>query len=174
MPNNDILIQRLLYEVKAFAGFTPQDARNVLAHASRVDVPAGAAVVSELDGGREFYIVIGGLFSVARMLASGRSRVIARLHPGDTFGEISFLDGRPRTATVTAERPGLLLRIDRQSLLQIPDTAAKLYFNLAGLMAGRIRDTNALVSLALEGNGLNLQADAPADDLRIQRSMRGR
>lgn len=174
MRNNDILIQRLLCEVKAFSGFTPQDARNVLAHASRVDVAAGQAVLSEQDGGREFYIVIGGIFAVAKMLATGRSRIIARLQPGDTFGEISFLDGRPRTATVTAERPGLLLRIDRKSLLLIPDTAAKIYFNLAGLMAGRIRNTNALVSLALEGNGLDMPPEVPGDDLRTHRNLRSR
>jgi CRP-like cAMP-binding protein len=151
MLNNDALILRLLSGVKVFDGFSPQDGKDLLAHAIRCDVKAGERVIAEGDKEREFYIVLAGDFSVVKAMPSGKEKVIAMLHPGDTFGEMSFLDGRPRAATVVAEAPGLLLKFERSGLMRIPETAAKIYFNMASLMVGRVRETNTLVSLALEG-----------------------
>ncbi len=172
MLNNNALIQRLLSEVRAFAGFSLDDAKDLLEHATRVDVLPGTPVVAEGDDSREFYIVMAGEFSVVKKLASGKDKIIAQLHPGDTFGEMSFLDGRPRAASVIAESKGLLLKFERNSLRYIPETAAKIYFNLASQMAGRIRDTNSLVSLALEGKATSGLPNIPAEALMTHRNFR--
>lgn len=172
MLNNESLILRLLSGVPIFAGFTQHDARDLLTHATRVDIMPGTCVVSELDGGREFYIVLSGDFSVVKKLPSGKDKIIAQLHPGDTFGEMSFLDGRQRAASVIADSRGLLLQFERSGLMKIPETAAKIYFNLASLMAGRIRNTNSLVSLALEGRERITSPGVPADALKTHRNFR--
>lgn len=172
MLSNDTLILRLLSGVKAFSGFSPQDGKDLLNYATRVDVEPGHRVVCEEDTGREFYIVLSGDFSVVKRLASGKNKVIAKLSPGDSFGEMSFLDGRPRAASVVADTPGLLLKFERGSLIKIPETAAKIYFNLASLMAGRIRNTNSLVSLALEGRESGRGSGVPAEALQTHRNIR--
>lgn len=172
MVNNETLILRLLCGVQAFAGFSPQDGRDLMTCAVRHDVAAGNRVVREGDGGREFYVVLSGDFSVVKMLPSGKEKIIAKLHPGDTFGEMSFLDGRPRAASVIADNPGLLLKFERASLLKISETAAKIYFNLANLMARRIRETNSLISLALEGREFTVEEGVPAEALQTHRNIR--
>lgn len=172
--NNEALILRLLGRVEAFAGFSSQDGRDLLTCAARHDVAAGERVVCEGDGGREFYVVVAGDFAVVKMLPSGKEKIIAKLHPGDTFGEMSFLDGRPRAASVIAEENGLLLKFERASLIRISETAAKIYFNLASLMARRIRETNSLISLALEGGEYAMDEGVPADALQTHRNIRRR
>ena len=122
--------------------------------------------------GEEFYIVLSGDFCVVKALPSGKNKIIAKLHPGDTFGEMSFLDSRPRAASVIADGPGMLLKFERASLLKIPETAAKIYFNLASLMASRIRDTNSLISLALEGRESGLEQGVPPEALVTHRDIR--
>lgn len=170
MTSQESLIFRLLFGVKAFAGFSPQDGKDLLTYAARVDVLQGSRIVSEGDIGREFYIVLSGDFSVVKTLPSGKEKIIAKLHPGDSFGEMSFLDGRPRAASVVADSAGLLLKFERASLMKIPETAAKIYFNLASLMASRVRDTNSLVSLALEGGTKG--SGVPAEALRTHQNFR--
>ncbi len=173
MSNNDALILRLLYGVKVFDGFSPQDGKDLLTYAIRYDVKRGERVISEGEKGREFYIVLSGEFSVVKTMPSGKEKLIAKLHPGDTFGEMSFLDGRPRAATVIAETPGLLLKFERSSLMRIPETAAKIYFNMASLMAGRVRETNALISLAIEGRAkTSAGVGVPDEALQTHRDIR--
>jgi CRP-like cAMP-binding protein len=173
MDDNEALILRLLFGVKIFAGFAPQDGKDLLMYAVRLDVVPGVQVVHEGDSGREFYIVLSGDFSVVKTLPSGKKKIIAKLRPGDSFGEMSFLDGSPRAASVVADSPGLLLKFEHSDLLRIPETAAKIYFNLAKLMANRIRDTNSLISLALEGDERKMAQGVPAEALMTHRNMRG-
>lgn len=154
------LIVRLLQSVKMFDGFSQQQARSLLARAVRVDVYSGQYILREGETGREFYVVVSGLFDVSKMLANGEDVVIATLQPGDTFGEMSFLDGRSRAASVVAREAGLLLKFERQPLLKIPDITLLIYENLSKLMAARIRDTNHLVSLVLENRYTSSQSSS--------------
>jgi CRP-like cAMP-binding protein len=71
-----------------------------------VEVPAGRALTREGDRGGEFFVVIDGTVRVER-----DGNVVARLGPGQFFGEIALLDGGPRTATVTADAPTRLFVI---------------------------------------------------------------
>lgn len=161
------LLLRLLHGIKIFHGCSQYHVTELLSVAERVDIKAGQKVVEEGERSREFYVVISGEFSVSKRLASGKQTTIAHLKPGDSFGEMSYLDGRPRSATVVANSDAILLSFERQKLAKIPESAALVYMNLAGLMALRIRDSNLLISLALddkehEGADAAGQAEAAA------------
>src|SRR5258706_14836567 len=79
------------------------------------------------DDGSEFYIVQHGKVAVSHPDESGKEVTLAELGPGNFFGEISLLDGGPRTATVRAEGDVTLLSLERgqfvQFLLQHPAAA---------------------------------------------------
>ena len=62
----------------------------------------GEAIVTEGDAADAFFILVSGEAVVTRRDAASGAQVVARLHPGDYFGEIGLLHGTPRNATVSA------------------------------------------------------------------------
>ena len=105
--------QRLLQNVMATSGlFRPLDARQ------RVDlmrrfvctaVKPGTVLISEGQPGTGLYVIVRGGVVVTKAGAE-----IARLGPGDTFGEISLLNSEPTIATVTTEGPSDVLYLAKQ------------------------------------------------------------
>jgi len=68
--------------------------------AEPVDFPAGHVIARQGEIGTGFFVVVEGLVRVVRDGA-----IVARLGPGEFFGELSVLDRMPRNATVAAEVP---------------------------------------------------------------------
>jgi CRP/FNR family transcriptional regulator, cyclic AMP receptor protein len=75
---------------------------------------AGATLVKQGEIGDSFYVVLTGQ---AKVIASGRT--VNRLLPGDHFGEISLLDGGPRSASVLAETEMTLVIITQKGFLAL-------------------------------------------------------
>jgi CRP/FNR family cyclic AMP-dependent transcriptional regulator len=69
-------------------------------------VPAGKRVFSEGDYGDELYIIVEGAIRITL-----GDRTLASLGARDYFGEMSLLDGEPRSASALAMEDTLLLRI---------------------------------------------------------------
>ena len=80
--------------------------------AQRIEVTRGQVVIQEGRPGDRFYAIERGTFDV-RVGA----RPIARLGPGDSFGEIALLRDTPRTASVTAVTDATLIGVDRDPFL---------------------------------------------------------
>ena len=59
-------------------------------------------IVRQLDQDNNIYFVESGVLGVAQYSAAGKEVSYSQLYPGDNFGEISAIDGRPRSACVTA------------------------------------------------------------------------
>lgn len=74
--------------------------------AQSVDFPAGHAIARQGEIGTGFFVVVDGMVRVVRDGA-----VVARLGPGEFFGELSVLDRMPRNATVSAEVPTTCLAL---------------------------------------------------------------
>lgn len=99
-----------LATVSIFRDMTQTQLRKVARLTDVVEVPAGRTIIQEgtyrSGGGPAFYLVVEGEADV-----TVRRRKVGRLRPGATFGEMSLLDGRPRSATVKARTPMVLYRI---------------------------------------------------------------
>lgn len=74
--------------------------------ATEVDFPAGHVIARQGEIGTGFFVVVVGGVRVVR-----DGEVLARLGPGDFFGELSVLDRQPRNASVIAEGPTTCLAI---------------------------------------------------------------
>lgn len=97
----------------------------------------GASIVREGDKGDTFFVILEGEAKVVNRAG----RVVNRVYPGDFFGEISLLDGGPRTATVIADTPMVLLGLSRsafQALLAADPAVAVKLLQYSAAMLRRI------------------------------------
>jgi len=89
-----------------------------LASASEIcPLPAGVDVVVQGAPAHAFYAVMEG-----RVVVRRDGREVARLGPGDHFGERGLLDNAPRNATVATTEPSTLLRLEGDVLLEALQT----------------------------------------------------
>lgn len=106
-------------------------------------LPAGTTLIQEGQRGEEVYLVIDGTVDVT--VAAMPGKVLANLGSGEIFGELSFLDERPPTATVTTAEQSLILAIPRDRLferLERDDSfPQRFYRSLGRSLASRFRST---------------------------------
>lgn len=88
----------LLAGCPLFKGIDAAGLASLAEMATSVDFPAGHAIARQGEIGTGFFVVVEGRVRVVR-----DGEVVARLGPGDFFGELSVLDRMPRNATVAAE-----------------------------------------------------------------------
>jgi CRP/FNR family transcriptional regulator len=90
----------LLSTVDLFAGLSRKELGAVFDMSREQSFTEGAVVAAEGAAAGRFYLILEGKASVR---VHNVDRVLATLGPGAYFGEISLIDGEPRTATVTAD-----------------------------------------------------------------------
>ncbi|MGH9391268.1 MAG: cyclic nucleotide-binding domain-containing protein [Vicinamibacteria bacterium] len=83
-----------------------------------VELPAGGQAFGEGERGGALFLVKSGMVEV-RTTLHGELLVLARLGKHQFFGEVSFLTGVPRTATVHAVEPTELLKIEEAELREL-------------------------------------------------------
>ncbi len=102
----------LLRTIPMFSPLEPQRLEALAQQLGRREVPTGEVVIREGDPGDRFYVVESG-----RTTATHGDQVLSSQGPGEPFGEIALLRDVPRTATVTADEPSVLLYLERDAFL---------------------------------------------------------
>ncbi len=107
------------------------------------------------DPGDGCYRVDEGLLKVSFISPGGAERILAILGPGTIVGELSMIDGAPRSASVTALRDSKLVFVSRAEFDVFAGAHPEVYRHITKLLAGRLRDIdNALAAtsfLSLKG-----------------------
>ena len=96
MGGSDTAVNALA-KVDLFSGLSPQDLQEVAAMAKELDFAAEEALTEEGTKGARFYVLLEGEVDVCV-----GDDVVNKLGAGDSFGEISLIDGEPRSATIVA------------------------------------------------------------------------
>jgi len=96
----------LLSAARLFDGVDAEGMDRIAEVAVEVEFPAEHVIARQGDIGTGFFVVVSGAVRVVR-----DGDVIARLGPGDFFGELSVLDGLPRLAQVIADGPTTCLAL---------------------------------------------------------------
>lgn len=76
-------------------------------------VPKDDRIITEGEEGDKFYLIVRGKARVDKTI-DGSVTTLARLSDGDFFGEIALLKNVPRTASITAETPLIVLSLQRK------------------------------------------------------------
>lgn len=106
----------LLKKVPMFGNLSQRHLREIGRHADQVKVEEGKVLAQQEKKGWEFIFIVDGK---ARVEKNGK--IIRQLSEGDFFGEISLIDGEPRTATVTADTDMTLLIVNKTSFDHLLD-----------------------------------------------------
>ena len=111
---------------------------------------SGKTIISEDARTRDLYIVHRGKASVKISLPSdlGHQEFVYAMRNGQIFGELSLLDGSPRSATVIAETEVVTFRFDFDQLMELLNEQPRIGFhlmrNLAIIISARMRNANML------------------------------
>ena len=100
MLNDALRICEFLKSVEGFKNLTPTELTHVAEHMTKRHYLPGDVVIREGDIGHELFLVSDGEVKVERGGAE-----VARLRPGDFFGELALMSGERRNATVIAADP---------------------------------------------------------------------
>jgi CRP-like cAMP-binding protein len=123
----------------------------------RRSISPGAVLMTVGQPSSDLFIVLDGTFAVT--ITGVTTTEVGRLTRGDIVGEMSFVDGRPPSATVMAVDRAIVLAVPRTEvaahLSRDPRFAARFYKALVMLLADRLRSAHQRVS----GAGLDLSED---------------
>jgi CRP-like cAMP-binding protein len=98
------------------------------------------------DTGDNWYRVEEGLLKVTLISRTGSERILAFFGPGAIVGELSMIDGQPRSASVVAVRDATLSFLSRVAFEQFAVKHPEIYKSLVMLLATRLRETDAALA----------------------------
>ena len=104
-----------------FSSFEREALVEIIASTELRSFCQGDIIVTEGEVGSSLFLVVGGAVKVFTRTEDGGNMPLAELGPGDFFGEVSLLTGRPRTATITAGTEVTAIELDRASLDRIAE-----------------------------------------------------
>ena len=121
-------------------GQLPEDLLDdLLGHAQYRRYSRGETLFIKGDPGDALLAVILGKVRISTLSAKGQEVVLNMLGPGDIFGEIAFLDGKPRTADATVVEDSGLITLERRSFLPYLEENPKVAIKLLGVLCERLR-----------------------------------
>ena len=123
--------------------------RIVAEAAEEVRIAAGESIVSASELPKALYVIRHG---TVRLVVEDEGAPAVLFGPGETIGEVDFIDGGPGPAAVTTLEPVHLLVLRSDSLTRVlaghPEAAYELYRAIARSLAGRLRRAVTMVALA--------------------------
>jgi CRP-like cAMP-binding protein len=128
-----------LGRVQLFQGVDRQGLERIAERCTEVDFPAGYSIVRQGQIGNGLCLLVSGTAEVVR-----GSDELARLGPGDFFGELAVIDQMPRMASVVALEPATCLALASWDLIRLLEQEPAIALNLLRELAARVRSLGQL------------------------------
>ena len=125
----------LLARAPLFAGVDAEGITRIAGRVVEVEFPKDHVIARQGDVGTGFFLVATGSVRVVR-----DGETIAKLGPGDFFGELSVLDGQPRIAQVIADEPTVCLALASWDFEAVGRAQPGVALAILRELAGRLRD----------------------------------
>jgi CRP-like cAMP-binding protein len=130
----------LLQKVSFFSALNKKELDRLASRTDEVRAESGTVLTEEGKPGDEFFVVAEGMASVS----VGRKKV-GSIKPGDFFGEMALLDQGPRSATVKAELPVRLLKLDAKSFADLVSETPAVALKIMRGLAERLRTADEAI-----------------------------
>jgi CRP/FNR family transcriptional regulator len=126
---------QLLGRTRLFSGVDAAGLERVAARVTELDVPADRVIARQGEIGTGFFVIVSGGVRVVR-----DGEVVAALGPGEFFGELSVLDGRPRVAQVVSSEPTICLALASWDFEAVVGEQPSVALAILRELAGRLRE----------------------------------
>lgn len=144
-PNVD-----LLRKVSIFEGLDDTTLEHLGTCLQPMEFAKDAVIVGQDEHGDALFIIEKGRVKVVLYGESGREVILSIFKNGDFFGEMSLLDGQPRSANVIASEKSKLLMLSRTDFVAHLETCPQAALNILGEMSRRLRRADDVIgNLAL-------------------------
>jgi CRP/FNR family transcriptional regulator, cyclic AMP receptor protein len=121
-------------------------ATDLFVGAKPVRLKADEVLFLASDPGDGCYRIDEGLLKVSMMSRTGTERILAFMGPGSIVGELSMIDGRPRSAAVVGVRDATLSFLSRAAFEAFAQRQPEIYKSLVTLLATRLRETDTVIA----------------------------
>jgi CRP/FNR family transcriptional regulator, cyclic AMP receptor protein len=135
MENQKII--DVLKKTPIFAKTSNESLASLLKAAIQKTVPAGTKIVEKGQSGLGFYLILDGKADVM-----AGSKKLAEFGPGSFFGELSVIDGAPRTADVVARAETTCLVVSQWAMRSLITTHPEIALSMLEELARRLRVTD--------------------------------
>jgi CRP/FNR family transcriptional regulator, cyclic AMP receptor protein len=135
----------LLAEVPLFKLLDEHERATLAERLEKISAPAGKVLFSRGDPGDALYVVMSGQVEMFFKNDTGERIVLEKAEAGDFFGEISLLDGGPRTAAAVATQDLEALVVDRGDLTEFLRLRPQAAMSLLAAMGQRLRESARLL-----------------------------
>jgi CRP/FNR family cyclic AMP-dependent transcriptional regulator len=126
---------RLLARTRLFANVDAAGLERIASRVSELDVPGDRVIARQGEVGTGFFVIVSG---EVRVIRDGET--LAHLGPGEFFGELSVLDGRPRIAQVVSAEPTTCLALASWDFEAIVQEQPSVAMAILRELAGRLRE----------------------------------
>ena len=150
---DETLVMQSLHQCALFADVSDEALGDVARQLRRRRFRRNEVIFHQRDPGDSLHIVTAGAVKVVLPSTEGEEAIIATLRPGDFFGELSLLDGAPRSATVVALDSAETMALPRTAFLELLDGDPTLR---DALLAGLAHELRRLTSHVEELHFLDL------------------
>ena len=158
-------LHEILRQIPVFQDLTDFELKFVVPILHQREYASDELIFREGEAGNGMYIVQSGQVDILGHSKSGDDILYATLFDRQFFGELSLVDGQPRSATAICRQASTLYGFFKPDLLELidknPAIGTKILFNLTNVLGSRLRDSNSKL-MELQ-NQLNAQRGANAD-----------
>lgn len=138
-------MKAIFKKVPLFSELDDTDLEAITALATTHNIVKKSVVVQEGDIGNSLFVILSGSVKISYYAPDGREVVLATLHEGSFFGEMSLLDKQPRSATVSTLENTRLAQIRRVDFERLLLSNAHLSFKLLSEIVHRLRRTSQVL-----------------------------
>lgn len=135
-----------LKKVSLFDNLNSEQLEQILRISNRRMIPAGSILFHEKDLGLIFYVVLAGSIKIFTKSSTGEEKVLSLISAGESFGELSLLDGRPRSASAQTLENTTVLELSSEQFMNLMQTHFDITQGILAELCRRLRQTNEHVN----------------------------
>ena len=136
----------LLKKIPIFSRLDDSDLNPLESFLTKRRYPEGQIIFHMGDEGGNLYIINRGRVKITLPSQLGEEIILTILSPGEILGELSFIDGKPRSATVQAIEETEVLCLSRDDFLNFLRDRFDIALGVLEVLAQRLRETDSLLA----------------------------